>query len=424
MDSLVVEHLGKCYRSGGPSTTRKGGALRDRVGRLFGRTPAPDDAAAAQEFWALRDVSFRVQPGTVLGVIGANGTGKTTLLKIIARVITPTTGRVVGVGRVVSLLELGAGFDPELAARENILMNAAVLGIPRAVALRRMDDILAFAEVERFVDNPLKYYSSGMYLRLAFSAAINMDPQILLADEILAVGDQVFQQRCLERVAEGGRSGLTVLFVSHDMDAILRVCTRVIWINAGQIVRDGDPEEVVDEYQGATWARADATRNERGRRRNRLAEIASVRLASAAGREIGGARTDEDTYVKILVRADKPRLTVRAALDLTARNQLLFRVADPEKRVLAEAGYYEILVKIPAHLLAETSYSATVNCTIGREGEEREFPLTIYNALKFVAYANEMPTTPDPDALERTPLIAPQLEWMHRKLADASGAGA
>ena len=421
MDSLVVEHLGKCYPRGDVSTGI--GSLRDRVRGLFGRAPAPAaDTTKSEDFWALRDVSFRVQPGTVLGVIGANGTGKTTLLKIIARVIAPTTGRVVGVGRVVSLLELGAGFDPDLPARENILMNAAMLGIPKSVALRRMDDIIAFAEVEKFVENPLKYYSSGMYLRLAFSAAINMDPQILLADEILAVGDQVFQQRCLERVEEGGRKGLTVLFVSHDMDAILRVCNRAIWLNAGQIVRDGDPEEVVDEYQSATWARADATRNERGRRQNRLAEIASVRLVSAAGREIGGARIDEDTYVKILLRADKPRLTVRAALDLTARNQLLFRVADPEKRVLRETGFYEILVRIPAHLLAETSYSATVNCTIGREGETHEFPLTVYNAVKFVAYAKEMGSTPAGDGLERTPLIAPQLEWMHRKVTDAAGA--
>ena len=421
MDSLVVEGLGKRYLRGASSAPNENRSMRDRLRSLVRRSPAAGDRTP-QEFWALRNVSFRVEPGTILGVIGANGTGKTTLLKILARVIAPTAGRVVGVGRVVSLLELGAGFDPELDARENILMNAAMVGIPRADALRRIDDIIAFAEVEKFSDVPLKHYSSGMYLRLAFSSAINMDPQILLADEILAVGDQSFQERCLQKVEEGGRNGLTVLFVSHDMDAILRVCTRVIWLNAGEIVRDGDPEEVVDEYQGATWARSDATRNERGRRANRLAEIVNVRLVSSEGREIGGAPIEEDVYVRILVRADRPRLTVRAALDVTSRGQLLFRVADSERRSLTELGMYEVLVKIPAYLLAETTYSATVNCAIGREGEPREFPLTVYNAVTFVAFANGQPTEPDAARLERTPLIAPRLEWAHRKLTDAARA--
>ena len=253
MDSLVAERLGKFYNLGEAKVREPrtfGERLRARVGLGEG-TPQ-------REFWALRDVSFRVQPGTILGLIGANGAGKTTLLKVLARVITPSTGRVTGVGRVVSLLELGAGFDPDLSAGENVLMNAAMLGIPRSEALRRMNDILDFAEVAAFVDRPLKHYSSGMYLRLAFSVAINMNPRILLADEILAVGDLNFQDRCLQRVEEAGRNGLTVLFVSHDMDAILRVCNRVMWLNAGEIVKDGDPEEVVDEYQNAVWTRADA----------------------------------------------------------------------------------------------------------------------------------------------------------------------
>src|SRR6185436_704457 len=150
--------------------------------------------------------------------------------------------------RVVSLLELGAGFDPDLPAQDNILMNAAILGISRAEAQRRIKDIRAFAEVEQFVESPLRHYSSGMYLRLAFSVAIHMNPQILLADEILAVGVSAFQERCLQKVAELGRAGLTVLFVSHDMDAILRICTRVMWLHRGEVRREGDPEEVVDEY--------------------------------------------------------------------------------------------------------------------------------------------------------------------------------
>jgi len=182
---------------------------------------------------------------------------------------------------VVSLLELGAGFDDEATARENIFMNAAINGIPRAVALERFSDIIDFAEIPEFVDTPLQYFSSGMYLRLAFSVAIHMNPQILLADEILAVGDQAFQERCLTKVAELGRNGLTVLFVSHDMDAIMRICNRVMWLHQGAIRKLGDPEEVVDEYQNAVWSQADIAQSERGRRSNRYAEVLSVRLVSS-----------------------------------------------------------------------------------------------------------------------------------------------
>jgi lipopolysaccharide transport system ATP-binding protein len=411
-DSLVVEGLGKCYLIRRGADKKQGSAFRDRL------TDAGDPEAqksGAHEFWALRDVSFRVQPGTVLGIIGANGAGKTTLLKILARVIMPTTGRVVGVGRVVSLLELGAGFDPDLPAYDNILMNAAMLGVPKHEAIKRIDDILAFAEAEQFGNVPLKHYSSGMYLRMAFSVAINMNPDILLADEILAVGDQAFQERCLQRVEEGGRDGLTVLFVSHDMDAIMRVCNRVMWINAGQIVRIGEPEQVVDEYQNAVWAQADASRLERGRRGNRFAEILSVRLALASGRDIGGAPISEDVYVKVRLNALKTRLGVKCALELNTRNHLLFRNTDPEIHQLDNAGVYEILAKIPANLLAEATYSVTVSCIITFRDEPDEYPLVVYNALSFIAYATEGRVAGQGGRLNKSGLIAPKLEWSVRQ---------
>src|SRR5258705_93899 len=183
MDSLVVENLGKCYLLSRDRETRQSTAFRERLGDS---KDGDSDGSNEREFWALRDVSFRLQPGTILGIIGANGAGKTTLLKILARVIMPTGGRLVGVGRVVSLLELGAGFDPDLPATDNILMNAAMLGIPKHEALRRMPDIFEFAGVERFEHTVVKHYSSGMYLRLAFAVAISMNPQILLA-EVIAI---------------------------------------------------------------------------------------------------------------------------------------------------------------------------------------------------------------------------------------------
>jgi len=405
MDSLVVENLGKCYVLGRVGESKQTSTFRERL------QPWKDGDSEPREFWALREVSFRVQPGTILGIIGANGAGKTTLLKVLARVIMPTTGRVVGVGRVVSLLELGAGFDPDLPADENILMNAAMLGIPKHEALRRMPEIFEFAGVERFEGTPLKHYSSGMYLRLAFSVAINMNPQILLADEILAVGDQVFQEKCLQRIEEGAREGLTVLFVSHDMEAIMRVCNRVMWINAGRVVKIGEPEVVVDEYQNAIWSQADASRSERGRRANRFAEVVAIRLGSSSGRDIGGAPISEDVYVKIRLNILKARCVLRCAIDVSTRGQLLFRSSDPEVHALGEPGLYDIFAKIPANLLAESTYAITVSCILRRQDESQEYPLVVYNALTFMAYATEDTIPTIAGRLQKTGLVAPRLEW-------------
>jgi lipopolysaccharide transport system ATP-binding protein len=419
MDSLVAEGLGKCYVLSRDSEGKSSRSLWKRLKSPLGDS---DASPRTRDFWALRDVGFRVEPGTILGVIGPNGAGKTTLLKILARVITPTTGRVVGVGRVVSLLELGAGFDPDLPAHENILMNAAILGIPRAEAQRRIKDILTFAEVEQFVESPLRHYSSGMYLRLAFSVAIHMNPQILLADEILAVGDQAFQERCLQKVAELGRAGLTVLFVSHDMDAIMRICNRVMWLHQGALRRLGDPEEVVDEYQNAIWSQADIAQSERGRRSNRLAELLSVRLASSSGRDIGGAPISEDVYIKTRFRTVKGGMTVKCAIDLHTKGQLIFRTADTESRPLPEAGTYEALAKIPRDLLAELPYIATVSCIFKKDGEPKEYPLVAYNALQFLVYGTDTPDAVAPGRLDRVGFIAPRLEWTVRQEAYAPGA--
>src|SRR5687768_6569001 len=251
MDSLIVEDLGKRYFV--PSK-KAAAAPRKTLNLGFARMPLPritlpGRVGQGRDLWALRHVTFSVAPGTILGIIGANGAGKSTLLKVIARVTRPTEGRVTGVGRVVSLLELGAGFNPDFSAQDNVLMNAAMHGIPRREALDRIPQIIEFAELDDFADNPLRQYSSGMYLRLAFSVAINMQPDILLADEILAVGDIALQGRCLQRVAAESERGLTVLFVSHDMSAVSRLCHRVVWRDRGEVVQDGEPEGVIAEYE-------------------------------------------------------------------------------------------------------------------------------------------------------------------------------
>ncbi|MBI2828459.1 MAG: ATP-binding cassette domain-containing protein [Acidobacteria bacterium] len=410
MNNLTIEGLGKCYDVAPPEGERAARfspreLVRGIRNRLNGATEEPVQRSKL-EFWALRDFSLQVAPGTILGIIGANGAGKSTLLKIIARVTPPTVGRVVGVGRVVSLLELGAGFDAEQAARENVIMNAALTGVSRAEALQCFDEIIEFAKMQEFVNTPLKFFSSGMYLRLAFAVAVKMQPRILLADEILAVGDLAFQERCLEHVEQMGREGLTVLFVSHDMEAIMRVCNRVIWLDHGKLVKDGDPEEVVTEYQNVSWSQADVARSEKGRTANRYAEIMSVRLVSAAGNEVGAPNVNEPFCLRIRFRTLRARLFVRCAADLRVRRELVFRVIDEETRELPEEGIYDAFMKIPANFLSDVNYTAGVSLGIVRDG--KEYVLVNYNALSFMAYSSD---TAKMGRTQRVGLVSPRLEW-------------
>jgi len=201
-----------------------------------------------EEFWALRDVSFEVKQGEVVGIIGRNGAGKSTLLKILSRITEPTTGRISITGRVASLLEVGTGFHPELSGRENIFLNGAILGMKRTEIRRKFDEIVAFAEVEKFLDTPVKYYSSGMYVRLAFAVAAHLDPEILIVDEVLAVGDAEFQKKCLGKMGEVAEAGRTALFVSHNMASVQHLCTRGIVLAEGKIVTQGNTASAVQAY--------------------------------------------------------------------------------------------------------------------------------------------------------------------------------
>jgi len=245
MGDVVVQADGvaKRYRIGEDYQTYR--TLRDAVGGLFSRRDARPRRA---EIWALDDVSFEVSRGEVLGIVGPNGSGKTTLLKLVSRITAPTRGVVRTRGRAGAILEIGTGFHPELTGAENILLNAAVLGMPRREARRKFGDIVDFAGVGPFIETPLKRYSSGMRMRLAFAIASQVEPPILAVDEVLAVGDAEFQRRCLDKMSELGGAGRTVLFVSHDHGAITRLCTRAIWLDRGHIRAEGNPAEVVRDY--------------------------------------------------------------------------------------------------------------------------------------------------------------------------------
>lgn len=253
---IEIDRLSKLYRLGviGPAS------LRDALDRWMGRDGTPIEGAkkikipARREgpepnsFWALRDVSFAVEQGEVIGIVGRNGAGKSTLLKVLSRITEPTSGRAVLRGRVASLLEVGTGFHPELSGRDNIHLNGAILGMRRTEIARKFDEIVDFAEVGAFLDTPVKRYSSGMHVRLAFAVAAHLEPEILIIDEVLAVGDSAFQKKCLGKMGEAARGGRTVLFVSHNMAAVQTLCRRVVLIEDGAVAADGAAGPVIARY--------------------------------------------------------------------------------------------------------------------------------------------------------------------------------
>ncbi|MEL6492900.1 MAG: polysaccharide ABC transporter ATP-binding protein [Cyanobacteria bacterium J06621_3] len=255
-DTVIrVENLGKKYAIGHQQEKQQYTTLRDVIAnsskglaKRF-RRGSRIESRSTEDFWALKDVSFEIKQGDRVGIIGRNGAGKSTLLKILSRITEPTTGRIEIKGRVASLLEVGTGFHAELTGRENIFLNGAILGMGKSEISRKFDEIVAFSEVERFLDTPVKRYSSGMYVRLAFAVAAHLEPEILVVDEVLAVGDIAFQKKCLGRMDEVSREGRTVLFVSHNMTAIRSLCNSGIFLSGGQVLNQGEIKDIVTAYE-------------------------------------------------------------------------------------------------------------------------------------------------------------------------------
>ncbi len=294
MSNVVISArgLGKAYVIGKQIERERYRALRDVIARSAASWASsaravlrgdPEPARhAPEEFWALKDVSFDISRGEVVGIIGRNGAGKSTLLKVLSRITEPSAGRVVLNGRVASLLEVGTGFHPELTGRENIFLNGAILGMTRAEIRRKFDEIVGFSDVERFLDTPVKRYSSGMYVRLAFAVAAHLEPEILVVDEVLAVGDAEFQKKCIGKMQDVAGHGRTVLFVSHNMAAVRRLCTRGILLAGGRVAASGPVESVIARYTGDV-SRPVTEVDLRGATRRGSGEVQVARLALASG---------------------------------------------------------------------------------------------------------------------------------------------
>jgi lipopolysaccharide transport system ATP-binding protein len=274
-------------------------SLREAIPRALARTlrflpglnrSAPDEAN--EEFWALRGINLEIAPGERVALIGRNGAGKSTLLKILSRVTEPTQGRVVLRGRIASLLEVGTGFHPELTGRENVYLNGAILGMSRREIERKFDEIVGFAEIEKFLDTPVKRYSSGMYVRLAFAVAAHLEPEILIVDEVLAVGDAAFQRKCLGKMEDVSQQGRTLIFVSHNMAAVTALCNRAFLLEKGEVIAAGNTGSVIDAYT-ASWKTLPELRRRTDRVGTGTARIVGIRLETADGRAADSIRSGE-----------------------------------------------------------------------------------------------------------------------------------
>ena len=358
---VSVRQVGKHYTLG---RAARHDSLRDLlahglaagVRNLTGRSE-PKETAAETSFWALNDISFDVQQGEALGIIGRNGAGKSTLLKVLSQITEPTRGEVRIRGRVASLLEVGTGFHPELSGRENVFLNGAILGMSRAEIARKFDEIVAFANVEKFLDTPVKRYSSGMYVRLAFAVAAHLEPEILIVDEVLAVGDAAFQKKCLGKMGDVARQGRTVLFVSHNMTAVQSLCRRALMLSGGELIMDGLVGPVINRYlTEAQGTNADRTWNDpQTAPGNNLIRIKQVRVSP-----------DDDSWNGLLTMQGPLRIeTDFWVVGTGALTHLTYHLLNDQGIVVLttwcesidrEIGQYRAVCQVPGNLLNSGGY--------------------------------------------------------------------
>ena len=399
--AIHAENLSKQYRLGRrePYTT-----LRESIVRSVRRVARLERSAEPETFWALKDVSFDIRHGDIVGVIGRNGAGKSTLLKLLARITAPTRGYADIYGRIGSLLEVGTGFHPELTGTENVYLSGAILGMGRDEIRRKFDEIVAFAEVERFLDTPVKHYSSGMYLRLAFAVAAHLEPEILVVDEVLAVGDLKFQTKCVDKMKDVSETGRTVIFVSHSMGAIHRLCSRCILLNEGQVVADGPTAAVIQRYvSDGTLARTEYTQPPD---ESKAAHLRYAGLKTAVGTVTSEFRYDQDVVISVEYEVNEPVRECSVWVGLYAADQTpVFGTCDTDadQRLsgLRQPGYYRTEVTLPGQWLNVGRYQLVVG--IARFAARVTFDRVELATLTILDVG-----VPDP---MRTGVLQPMLPW-------------
>jgi lipopolysaccharide transport system ATP-binding protein len=356
-----------------------------------------------KEFWALKNVSFNVNEGESIGIIGRNGAGKSTLLKLLSQITEPTEGEIHLRGRVASLLEVGTGFHPELTGRENIYMNGAILGMRRAEIKRKFDEIVAFAETEQFLDTPVKRYSSGMYVRLAFAVAAHLEPELLLVDEVLAVGDTKFQKKCLGKMENVYTSGRTIFFVIHNMGSIRSLCKRCIWLDSGRIKMIGGTDEVVDAYlsEGENldaqklWDDMDAPTNNG-------VKLKSVRLLDNFGKPASNFKTSEPVYLETEFEVLEENGVIHTGYHVFRRGNFLFSAGDwqylEEKGIKYKKGRYKTVCRIPPNLLNFGEHCVEAAIVVNYQN------VILTGAIFFFRVFNDHPT-------EWLGEIRPKVDW-------------
>ena len=382
--SIKVENLSKRYHLGQTSAGTLGELIGSAAARLFGRTPADSPARPVVkmsaafngsqidgngDFWALREISLEIEQGDVVGIIGPNGAGKSTLLKILSRITAPTAGRVEVHGRVASLLEVGTGFHPELTGRENVYLNGAVLGMTKPEIRRRFDEIVDFSGISDFIETPVKRYSSGMYVRLAFAVAAHLDPEILVVDEVLAVGDAQFQAKCLQKLRETSQHARTVLFVSHNLHAISSLCSRVILMHDGRIKAIGETSAVVSQYLSEI-APTETTPNSSPTDSEAAITFTGRAFVDRFGRQTTTIPFDEPISIALDYRIVEPVANYRIGINLETSTGI--GVSDftteefPELNLPLAPGEHRVLVRLPEALLGPGDYYIT--CSIDQPG--------------------------------------------------------
>lgn len=364
-----------------------------------------------EDFWALKDVSFSVQKGEVIGIIGPNGAGKSTLLKILSQITPPTEGEIILRGRVGSLLEVGTGFHPELTGRENIFLNGAILGMKKKEIAKKFDEIVEFAGIEKFLDTPVKYYSSGMYVRLAFSVAAHMEPDILIIDEVLAVGDIEFQKKCLGKMEDiTKQNGRTILFVSHNMGAIQSLCSRCVLLNHGQITMVGKTSEVVNFYIAPKEKASTIILDNRGKEVN----VEKIWLENELGKKIATVEMGNDIFLNVEYSIEKevPRMdiSVLVSKDGVYLLQSSDLDANEETQYNRQLGLYITRVKLPTQIFKEGIYVTQVRVGTDRNISDPDA------VIKFEIVNTKIDVTNKSYHPERQGLLFMNLEWKTEKI--------